>query len=268
MYHKLYDMLNQELAFSKRILQKADREVNRLPKGKLEIGLVQKKYTQYHAVVEKDGRKERIYIPKKDSKYAFRLAQRAYDIRMRNAAEKRCKTLAQAAKALRKFDLQKVFEQESKIRQSLITPLIPTDEQFIEQWYEEHPAGDNPFPKTTTYTTLRGEEVRSKSEKMIADTYYTEGIPYVYEPVIVLDDGRTFYPDFAVLNVCERKTWYHEHFGMMDSEEYRARAILKMREYNAHGFWPGNNMVFTFEGELIPFDQNELGRIIKEYFIE
>lgn len=45
------------------------------------------------------------------------------------------------------------------------------------------------------YTTLRGEQVRSKSERYIADWLYLHRIEYVYEPTVVLKDFP-FKPDF------------------------------------------------------------------------
>lgn len=45
------------------------------------------------------------------------------------------------------------------------------------------------------YTTLGGEQVRSKSERYIADWLYLHQIEYVYEPVIILKDFP-FKPDF------------------------------------------------------------------------
>ena len=47
------------------------------------------------------------------------------------------------------------------------------------------------------YTTLRGEKVRSKSERYIADWLYRHNIDYVYEPIITLKDFE-FKPDFFI----------------------------------------------------------------------
>jgi len=47
------------------------------------------------------------------------------------------------------------------------------------------------------YTTLRGEKVRSKSERYIADWLYRHNVDYVYEPIIDLKDFQ-FTPDFFI----------------------------------------------------------------------
>ena len=264
----LFELLNLEQKKAERLLSRAEKEFKRLPDGYLEARLTKSKYPQYVQIKTVNGERIAHYIPKKNHKLAEQLAQKCYDRKIIDSARKLASALRVASEAIQQNNLERMYLEESEIRRKLITPLIPTDEQFIAQWYEEHPSGKNDYPMATNYVTLRGETVRSKSEKMIADTYYTEGIPYVYEPALRLSNGKTVYPDFAVLSIRERKTWYHEHFGMMDDEEYRIRTIVKMREYNAHGFWPGDSIVFTFEGELIPFDQNELARIIKEFFCE
>ncbi len=69
------------------------------------------------------------------------------------------------------------------------------------------------------YTTLRGEQVRSKSERYIADWLYLHQIEYAYEPTVVLQDFP-FQPDFYL----PQADLYLEHVsnlsqGMKDKEE-------------------------------------------------
>src|SRR3989344_3243596 len=47
------------------------------------------------------------------------------------------------------------------------------------------------------YTTLRGEQVRSKSERYIADWLYIHNIDYAYEPMLEIKDFE-FRPDFFI----------------------------------------------------------------------
>ena len=51
---------------------------------------------------------------------------------------------------------------------------------------------------------------------------------------------------------------------MMDDDEYRQNAILKIREYNRNGYTAGERMIYTFEGENCPFSQDELDRLIRD----
>ena len=267
MEYSLIKLLEDEINAGKKLLQQLTKELRRLPEGHLELSVAKGKYLYPYAVSTKDGKTIRRYIPKKNLRLASQLAQKAYDLRMKKTILKRGKALERALLALRDFDPSAVYDCESPERKKLIIPHIPTDEQFIEQWYEEHHGAQNSFPMATSYTTISGETVRSKSEKMIADTYYLAGVPYIYEPSIILANGRTRNPDFAVMNVRTRKTMYHEHFGMMDDDEYRQHAILKMREYNRSGFRTGDTMLYTYEGEGIPFDQEELDELIRAFLM-
>ena len=265
MNQELYSLLERERNITERILDLVIKELKRLPEGRLEISKAGGKYRQFVRVCCDDGVLTKQYIRKKELGLAMQLAQKEYDLRVKNEAETLQKILVNTMELLKEHDIEKIYLQESDARRALLTPVIPNDEQFIEEWYESHPGGSNSFEMCTSYVTLRGEKVRSKSEKMIADAYYSAEIPYVYEPALHLRSGKTLYPDFAVLNVSKRRTMYHEHFGLMDDEEYRSSSIRKMRRYNDGGFWSGDTMIYTFEGQDAPFDQDELERIIEEF---
>lgn len=47
--------------------------------------------------------------------------------------------------------------------------------------------------------TQKGERVRSKSEKTLADYFYYHGIPYKYECPLLLKGFGIIYPDFTFL---------------------------------------------------------------------
>jgi hypothetical protein len=251
----------------KRLLQQIMKELKRLPEGRLEICTAHKKYVQYYAVRQDNNRSVNKYIPKKRLRLAEQLAQKAYDNKLKEVLVKRNKALEHTLRVMKESDPAMVYEQESAERRKLITPLVPTDEMLIEQWYDEHRGGQNSMPMSTSYTTIKGEAVRSKSEKLIADTYCLAEIPYVYEPTIFLQNGRRRTPDFAVYSISRRRTLYHEHFGLMDDDEYRQSAILKMREYTRNGYIMGENIFYTFEGENTPIDQDELAALIKNYIL-
>lgn len=253
--------IEKETAENKKLLQQITKELRKMPKGKLEVCVANGKYAKHYAVTTEAGKTVRRYIPKQERKLAEQLAQKAFETRLKKVLVKRVKILEKTSHALAETSPLGVYARQSEERKKLIFPLVTTDEQYIEQWYEEHRGEQNSFPMSASYTTIRGETVRSKSEKMIADAYHLAGIPYVYEPAILLRNGRKRHPDFAVLNVRLRKTIYHEHFGLMDDDDYRRSAILKMREYNRNGF--AADMMYTFEGEGIPFDQEELEFLIE-----
>lgn len=257
-------MLEKEISEADRLLKQIERESKRFPEGRLEICKWKEKYVRHYVVTNENGKEVHTYIRKKRMKQAEQLAQKSYDKRLKEVLQRRKKAMEVFLQTLAECNPIAVYERESSERKRLITPLVQTDEQIIERWYEETRPSQNVYPMSTSYSTIRGENVRSKSEKIIADTYHLAGIPYVYEPAILLSNGKRRCPDFAVLNVRLHKTMYHEHFGMMDDDEYRQNAILKIREYNRNGYTAGERMIYTFEGENCPFSQDELDRLIRD----
>ena len=115
--------------------------------------------------------------------------------------------------------------------------------------------------------TERGELVRSKSEKIIADKLYMMGIPYRYEYPLMLDDGITVYPDFTILKMPERKEVYLEHFGMMDDEEYVNKMLFKISTYERNGIFIGVNLFVTYETSKRPINTKALNNQLKELFL-
>ena len=120
---------------------------------------------------------------------------------------------------------------------------------------------------TPEYYTDRGEQVRSKSEILIANMLNQRGIPYRYECAIYLDNNTKFFPDFTILNVRKRKVIYHEHFGMMNDPDYCESVVYKLASYNRNGYFLGDDLTCTWESEKHPFNVREFERTIEHYFV-
>lgn len=146
-----------------------------------------------------------------------------------------------------------VYEALPKEIRSLVEPLVLPDEEYIRRWLEEKKE------------KASGEDYRSRIEIIYHDIYEKYDIPYVYEPSLYLDGYGPARPDFVVLNVRTRQTLYHEHFGMMDNEEYRANNIHKLRCYHKNGYYEGINFFVTMESDGRMIDYEEAEMIIKRY---
>ncbi len=110
------------------------------------------------------------YIRKENKSLAAALAQKDYDLKIIKAAQKE---LDQISKLLRYANSKKsedIYEPLSLPRRQLITPISPSDEEFLAAWnsvtWQPKPFTDEP----KDYYTAKGERVRSKSEILIADT--------------------------------------------------------------------------------------------------
>ena len=85
---------------------------------------------------------------------------------------------------------------------------------------------------TPRFPTLRGEKVRSLSEKYIADYLYTHSLDYQYERAITLDN-YTIKPDFwlPTYNI------FIEFWGMLDGDnpQYWKSFEWKTEKYQEYG---------------------------------
>ena len=133
-------------------------------------------------------------------------------------------------------DILKIYSNMPSLKRKYITPVIESDEDYVNKWREEYPGGQNSFPAEGAYQTNRGELVRSKSEKIIADTLDKYGVPYEYEPFVELKSHQNAYPDFMVLNVRTKKTYIWEHLGLLSDEKYAAKNFIKLQKYESSGY--------------------------------
>ena len=114
------------------------------------------------------------------------------------------------------------------------------------------------------HQTERGEMVRSKSEKILADKMYALGIPYRYEYPLWLRGYGTIYPDFTILKISTREEIYLEHFGMMDDPQYCQKAMLKLQTYARNHIYPGHGLLLTFETQQTSLDMKAVEEMLKE----
>jgi hypothetical protein len=84
----------------------------------------------------------------------------------------------------------------------------------------------NPTPR---YPTLKGELVRSLSEKYVADFFFTHRVAYEYEKNIFLD-GKEMKPDFYLPTY----DLYVEFWGMLERSSYFDSFKWKVEMYNKH----------------------------------
>ena len=78
---------------------------------------------------------------------------------------------------------------------------------------------------------------------------------------------KGLHPDFAVLNITTRETFFYEHFGMMDKPEYATAAIRKIAKYRELGYEYGKNLLYTFESSVEGLSIKDLKIIIEKYLL-
>ena len=215
-------------------------------------------YPQYY-FREKGSAKEQ-YMPVTEKKMIKELAQYEYDIKILKEIISLEKKLS---KHLNSYDISVIdnsYEKLCKARKDLVEPIKPTISMKINAWYEQNEGRQNPFEMKTPFQTEKGELVRSKSEKILADYFDSRKIPYAYEPKFILYDGRAVYPDFALYAVSSDYTVYWEHLGLADDMEYAFRNNKKIIAYEKSGLVVGKTLIISYESVDSPLDM----KVIKE----
>ena len=136
----------------------------------------------------------------------------------------------------------------------------------VQKWCAEVYETNNSHPENLIHTTLAGHKVRSKSEVIIANLLYTNGIPYRYEAALILNE-MTIYPDFTILHPTSQQLFYWEHFGMMDKNNYCDAACNKLKSYCYNGIYPSMQLITTYETGKVPIRSEQVQQIISQYFL-
>lgn len=152
-------------------------------------------------------------------------------------------------------------------RQLLVTPIEPIWEKELARWYDSEYHGKEFYEGTAEIVTEKGERVRSKSEKILADYFYRNNILYQYEKPLYLKGYGTIYPDFTFLSKKTRKEIYWEHEGMMDKPEYAKSAVKKIESYQRNGIHLGERLILTFETELTVLNSQIVEELVEKYLV-
>jgi len=242
-------------------IKKREKCYKEIPEGKIRVSTSNKNIQYFLATPTSPAYK---YLPASEKEFIKKFLQREYDrkaakilLKMKNATER---SLFHNV-----GELRNAYEKLCKGRKNLVSPIEPTDDIFIGKWLEENPGAQNTFPEQGKYETEAGEYVRSKSEKIIADTFKKMNIPYIYEPKIILDRNKTVFPDFACLNVRKRKTIFWEHLGLTDLPDYAVKNFAKLDIYEKNGYFVGDDIIISTETQEHPLDISTIKRKIERY---
>ena len=227
----------------------------RISSGKGRILMYQRKEPS-----ERSGR----YIPKSERELARRLATKGYLVNAARSIQKEEKLLLQYLDDCEGNTFEDVYDRLSEPRKQLVDPLTETDEMFVRRWlaeeYIQKSIDDVPNP----FVSKQGEKFRSKSEFIIAEELRSAGVPYKYERQVRIGPYK-FYPDFTVVNVAQRREYLWEHFGMMDMPDYLEGTIFKYKTYTENGYFPGVNLIMTWETAKSSLDVEMIRRLISEF---
>ncbi|MBR2122640.1 MAG: hypothetical protein IJ930_06930 [Lachnospiraceae bacterium] len=257
----VYDQIMKRKEYLENLLEKTKHRLDAAPPGKLRVSSRCGK-PQYYLKTDfttADG----TYLDREHMDAAYVLGQKDYDRKLCEAIEKELGAIDRYLRSLPPVIAEDIYNRMPKSRKLLVSPVVEPIEEAVRKWEETEYEGKPFADGAPEFYTDKGERVRSKSEMIIANLLFKEGIHYKYEcPVLLTGFGRVF-PDFTILDPRTRKEVIWEHLGMMDDPDYAASALKKQAAYIMNGYFPGENIIFTAESNDAPLNVRVLKSIIR-----
>ena len=262
---ELYKRLIDEYDRLFHVQREMESFLEKAPEGYLYTEM-KKGYTYYYWD-RKDGKRP-VYIKREDVAFAKLLGTKSYYKNLIRDVNKEIKLIEKYINLLGAREKENDYENMSKARKKLVDPLYEFAESKIERWKKEEFEAKEIKDGTVTYETHRGELVRSKSEKIIADALTHKSIPYRYECGLELEGAAgPIHPDFTVMNKNTAKVYYWEHLGRMDSSDYYDSAMNRLALYAHNGIYIGENLIISYETLRNPLSTELVGHYIEKYLM-
>lgn len=261
----LRELLLQEQSRLEEIFSKSAERLKDVPPGTLRLSS-SREWVQYYQCIP-GQRNNGKYISKANKELILQLAQKSYDKKIVDLARKRLAQIKKITKDYEDDEIEKIYLNEHRERRKLIRPVEPTWEQQLAEWISEEYKGKGFREDMPVILSEKGERVRSKSEKILADYFYRNQIPYKYERPLYLKNFGTVHPDFTFLSRKTRQEIYWEHDGKMDDSVYAQNAVRKIRAYEENGIYPGERLILTFETEKTILDTQMIEKFACRYLM-
>lgn len=260
----LRKLLLEEQFRLENVMKEVKVRLETAPQGRLRLSKSHNHVQYYRCVAEN---KSGDYISKDNSVMAQQLAQKSYDEKVFRLAEKRVSQIRRITKDYTDDELEKIYLKEHIERQKLIEPIEPIWEQKISEWLSAEYKGKGFQEGTPVILTEKGERVRSKSEKIMADYFFRHRIEYKYECPLYLKGFGTIYPDFTFLSKESEKEIYWEHQGKVDDPNYARNMVRKINAYENNGIFQGERLILTYETEQTILNTGKIEQLVKRYLV-
>ena len=162
--HKLKDALIEEQKRLEAIIAGAKMENAHMPEGYLRISKHKNRCRYYHCQEDRNG----TYIPKRNIELSRQLAQKAYNKSIIDKAQEQLEQISKMLEVDQEEEMKKLYDSLHPDRKKLVIPFEETWEEKVKRWYET-PYQEKEFREDMpVILTEKGEQVRSKSEKILA----------------------------------------------------------------------------------------------------
>ena len=257
--------IRQDLEVRQELLSKSisdiEKKLEKLPEGWINVKHQKDNYYYYQGKASESEK----YLGPNDEKLIKELTQKDYLKRVLKEVKRELTAIEKMQRIYPDTLAEDVFDQLSEGRKKHAQPINICDDEFAAKWMET-PYVRKSFKKgSPEFYTLKGEKVRSKSEVIIADRLYANGIPYRYECPLKMGK-KIIHPDYSILRMSDRKTVYLEHCGKIGDPQYTEDMLTRIKDYNDAGIILGDRLFLTFESDKAPLDVSLLDSLIKTHF--
>ena len=259
----LIDEIKKRIEELQKIVRKKEKSLSHAPEGIINIAPMGEKAQYYFKNDSSD--KCRKYMRKSERSLVTAICQKEYDQRVLEAAPKELTQWERLMNNFPKQTYEEIYEKLSIHRQILVQPDVLTDKEFIKNWEGVEYVQKGFSTDAPEFFTDKGEQVRSKTEILIANALHKYNIPYRYEYPLYLEGYGKIHPDFMVLNVSTRTVFYWEHLGVMDDVEYVENAIRRIEAYEKNDIFSGENLILTYETQRHPMSPRVIEQKIRRY---
>ena len=250
-----YELLSSRRKTLEKEVVRLKAELKKYPKGYINLCKDKGKYRMYYMLEDDKGYVKRNYLPLKEIELAKKLARKKYLQRMLADKENELECTKKYLGMRHSGRHKELLEQDSPYRYLII------EDSWEGQEYDK----STKHPEQLIVKAPKGEFVRSKSEALIANALFDEGIEYRYECAKEIG-GIKYYPDFTVKVPGTKITKIWEHFGKIDDPVYFSKMMRKISAYIKAGYVPGVNIIFTFESSVKPLTIDVVKSVIQHHF--
>lgn len=257
-----YERMKAEQQALEKQINSLKHQLQNLPEGKLLCARNENRYKWYQS----DG-KHHIYIPKKKRYFAEQLAIKKYLTLLLEEKQREKDVVDYYFQHCSKTSGQaeRLLTEASEYRKLLLSHFKPISEE-LHMWMTSNYNKNPRYLEQLIHETSAGFCVRSKSEALITMILQANKIPFRYECELQLGD-TIIYPDFTIRHPKTGKTYYWEHFGKMDDENYCRNACLKIQSYALQGIIPNIQLITTYETKGKPLSVSTIEKMVKDYFL-
>lgn len=257
-------LLKEEQKHLEKIIEKTESCLKDAPEGRINISESHNVTQFFHYQVGCKNSKG-TYINRENEELISALVQKSYNTAVLKKVRIRAKKIKRLIQDYDKGEIESIYLNQHPERKRRIEPIQKPWSLYVAEW-ESQPYRGKDFSDTAKYIlTDKGEKVRSKSEKIIADYLFRKGIAYKYECPLYLKGIGTIYPDFTLLSPATREEIYWEHCGLMDNSNYAISAVKRINTYQKNHIFPGDRLILTFETDKIVLESEILEKIVDKY---